>query len=338
MGKETKVSCPKCGTKFQIANKDLVGQKTPSKQLGTAKERIEALRNVGIDVSNLFAIIGVDGDEHIVSKKDGMVSILDDNDSIFSYIIQHGTVPNRRLFRRWILAQMFHMMSYTESYSREPVGITDMIHRLGYEYQWKMLMNELYAQMTMENRDKENFTDRNRWFNASVVAGMMEDYIKKLKKRVESLKEKRCKGIPYKRICGRNIFVSDLHVKLYNPLSLILAQVKQANNATKLYNVALRFNEMRIKMAHDTPQSKIWIEAYKGAGAFFSMQNLIRFHNCIAIDDTGKRLNKSQSLAFILAKAEAYKNFEGWRLFALMKKMLEDNNIDIQKKMAGWRK
>ncbi|MFK2337385.1 hypothetical protein ACIXNI_23440 [Bacteroides fragilis] len=80
------------------------------------------------------------------------------------------------------------------------------------------------------------------------------------------------------------------------------------------------------------------MDAYKGAGAFFTMQNLIRFHGCTAIDDSGRRLDKYQSLAFLSAKAEEYKNGEGWRLLAVLKKMLADNNINIKKKMAAWRK
>ena len=52
----------------------------------------------------------------------------------------------------------------------------------------------------------------------------------------------------------------------------------------------------------------------------------------------GNRLDKFQSLAFLSAKAEMYKNGEGWRLFAVLKKMLADNNIDIKKKVSEWRK
>ena len=213
-----------------------------------------------------------------------------------------------------------------------------MIHRLGYEYQWKMLMDELHAQMKMEGRDTVNFIDRNRWFNADTVADMANDYIVQLKKRVDALKERKCKGIPYKRICNRNIFVSDLQVKLYNPLHMAVTRIKRVKNATQLYNAAKEFNNMRVRMLHDTPQSQAWVDAYKGTGAFFTMQNLIRFHNCIAIDDNGKRLDKYQSLAFISAKAEEYKDGEGWRLLAVLKKMLSDNNINIKKKMAAWRK
>ena len=67
-------------------------------------------------------------------------------------------------------------------------------------------------------------------------------------------------------------------------------------------------------------------------------QNLIRFHGCTAVNDRGRRLDKYQSLTFLSAKAEEYKNGEGWRLLAVLKKMLADNNINIKKKMAAWRK
>ncbi|MCD8252724.1 MAG: ubiquitin carboxyl-hydrolase [Phocaeicola dorei] len=350
--------CPTCGTEFAIAEKGfttvatvigkdsglgviyppVAGQDIPTKSSKTAQERIEALRNAGVDVSNLFAMQGANGVDYIASNKNGKLAILEDNDPIFNYIVAQGTVPNPRLFRRWVMSQMFHMMSHTSYRSKEPTGVTAMIHSLGYEYQWKMVIDELYAQMKMEGRDPENFADRNRWFNIKVVADMAEDYIGKLKKHVDALKERKCKGIPYKRVSGRNIFVSDLYAKLYNPLHLAVERIKRAKNAAQFYSATQNFNNERIRMAWNTPQSNAWINAFKGSGAYFTMQNLIRFHNCIAFDDTGKRLDKYQSLAFISFKAEEYKDGEGWRLLAVLKKMLSDNNINIKKKMAEWRK
>nr|DAI76567.1 MAG TPA: hypothetical protein [Caudoviricetes sp.] len=356
--KVTKVVCSQCGAEFGIAEKEFTAVTTvigKDSNLGTvypavvglgisprtnksSQERIDALRNAGVDVSHLFAIQGANGGEYIASNKNGIFTFLDDNDPLFDLITSQGTVPNRRLFRRWVMAQMFHMMSETAYRSKEPLGVTEMIHQFGYEYQWKMLMDELYAQMKMEGRDPENFTDRNRWFNAGVVVSMAEDYIVQLQKYVDALKVRKCKTIPYKRIRNRNIFVSDLQDKLYKPFCSATTRIRKAKNAAQLFDAAKKFNDMRIKMSHDTPQSKSWVDAYKGSGAYFTMQNLIRFHNCIAINDTGKRLNKCQSLAFISAKAEEYKDGEGWRLLAVLKKMLEDNNIDIKKKMATWRK
>ena len=236
------------------------------------------------------------------------------------------------------MAQMFHMLSYKDYGAWSPVGVTEMIHRLGYEYQWKMLLGELRAQMKMERNDPENFADRNRWFNVKVATAMAEDYIEHLKAHVDGLPVKKCKGIPYKRLGSHNIFVQDLHSKLYSPLRLATYHIGAAKNATQLYNAVKKFNDKRFKMKHATPQSKAWIDAYKGVGAFYAMQNLIRFHNCTAIDDSGRRLDKYQSLAFLSAKAEEYKNGNGWRLLAVLKKMLDDNGIDIKKKMAQWRR
>jgi hypothetical protein len=357
--KETKVLCPGCGTELATANRGFTAvaaltgknpglgivypeaetqQKQQIKPSWTARERIEALRKAGVDVSNLFAMQGANGGEFIASNKDGNLAILDEHGPVFSYIARQGTVPNRRLFRRFVMAQMFHMMSYVPYGQEQPAGVTHMIRRLGYEYQWKMLMNELYAQMKMEGKDAQNLADRNRWFHTGIVVAMAEDYIEKLKKHIKELPEKRCKGIAYKRIAGRDIFVSDLQAKLYNPFLRAIRQIAQAGNATGLYNAVRQFNEIRIKLASGTPQCNEWMDAYKGAGAFFTMQNLIRFHNCTAIDDAGKYLDKYQSLAFISVKAEMYRNGEGWRLLAVLKKMLDDNNIDIRKKVAEWRR
>lgn len=341
MEKEMKFSCPQCGTELISAKvmypQSSVEQTYPKPSL-TAKERIETLSRAGVDVTNLFAMQGANGGEHIVSIKDDTLSILRDDDPIFRYIAEQGTVPNHRLHRRWVMAQMFHMLSFVPSGKCEPVGVTEMIHRLGYEYQWKMLLNELYAQMNMQDRDTTNFKDRNRWFNAKVVEAMAQDYVAKLKERIDALPEKKCKEIPYKRIGGRDIFVSDLQAKLYNPLRMASLRIGQAKNASQLYNAVKKFNDMRVRMNSETSQCKAWVDAYKGSGAFFTMQNLIRFHGCTAIDDEGNRLDKWQSLTYLSEKAEMYKNGEGWRLLAMMKKMLKDNNIDIQKKMREWRK
>lgn len=330
------ITCPECGTELAIEGNDIYAvtrNTAPAKPSKTAKERIEALRNNGVDVSCLFAMQGANGGECIAQ-----LTILNNNDPIFRGIAEQGTVPNRRLFRRWVMAQMFHMLSYTDYHSTEPVGVTEMIHRLGYEYQWRMLLGELHAQMKMEGKDPVNFTDRNRWFNAGVVTAMAQDYIAQLKKHVASLPEKKCKGIPYKHVGAENIFVEDLYLKLYYPLEMAMERIKYARNASQLYNAVKKFNDLRTKMKHDTPQSKEWVDAYKGAGAFFTMQNLIRFHDCTVINDEGKCLDKSKSLAFLAVKAATYRNGKGYCLLAMLRKMLEDNGIDIKRKEAEWRK
>lgn len=342
--KKEKVVCPECGTEFSIAENDFTAvadvscKKFPVKPAKTAMERIEALRAAGVDVSNLFAIHGAKGGDFVASNKGGRLEILNDDDPLFNCIAKQGTVKNRRLFRRWVMAQMFRLMSHIPQGQEEPESVTKMIHRFGYEYQWKMLMNELHAQMKMEGKDAESFADRNRWFNTQVVTAMAKDYIEQLEKRVDALPERKCKGVPYKRISDRDIYVSDLQSKLYGPLLKAAYRISRSSNSAQLYTAAKKFNEMRVKMTHDTPQCKEWVDAYKGAGAFFTMQNLIRFHKCLVIDDADERLDKYRSLAFLTAKAEMYKDGKGYRLFGVLKKLLDDNDIDVPKKIAEWRK
>lgn len=326
--KQLKFACPECGTEFTLtANQP------------KAKERIEALKKAGVDVSELFAMQSADGLEFIASASGGVINILKDDDPIFQIIKNQGTVPNRHLFRRWVMAQMFRMIYLTNNpHGNRKLGFTEVIRSMGYEYQWKMLVNELYAQYKMlVNGDPVNFKDRNRWFNKQVVLDMSKDYTKKLTERFDGLKLRKCKGVDYKRINGRNIFVEDFKSKIIKPLTYATFQIEKANNAQELWRAAKKFNELRLKMHWDTPQSSAWIDAYKGSGAFFTMQNMIRFHDCKAVNDSGKKLSKSASLTFLNKKAEEYKN-EGWRLIGLLKKMLDDNDIDVAAKIREWRK
>ena len=214
-----------------------------------------------------------------------------------------------------------------------------MIHRLGYEYQWKMLLNELNAQLKMvQHNDKENFDDRHRWFNQAIAIQLASHYIKALKEFINAKPEKRCKGIPYKTIAGKHIFVSDLQSKVYNKFHMALYPIKNAKTLDQLYNAVKKFNDMRIKLPWETEQCAAWVDAYKGSGAYFTLQNMIRFHNCVIVDDAGKSLDKVLSLQFIKAKSVMYCNGDGWRMLAVLKKCMEDNNIDVKKKIKSWRK
>lgn len=337
--KERNITCPQCGTELAVAGGKVsaaVDNDAPVKLPKTAQERIAALREKGVDVSGLFALQGSTGGQYVVSNRGGVLTVLNDDDPIFRSIARQGTVPNRRLFRRWVMAQMFHMLSYRERFCKEPVGPTEMIHRMGYEYQWKMLLDELRAQMKMEPRDLASFSERNRWFNVRVAGAMAQEYVEHLTRYVDEQPVKKCKGTPYKRVGGKNIFEHDLYDKLYGPLNRAAGRIRSAKNAAQLYNAVKVFDDLRVKLPHETPQCKAWIDAYKGAGAFYTMQNLIRFHGCTLIDDRGKQLDKDRSLVFLSLQADRNKNGGGWRMLAMLKKMLGDNGIDIQKKMKEW--
>lgn len=326
MENKINVVCPNCGVNLTIEKKPVA----------SAKERIEALKNAGVDVSNLFAMTGANGGDFIAISLHGNLEILSDNDPIFQHLTTSGTVPNRKLFRRWVMAQMFHMLSVKNGATNEPIGFTNILHRRGYEYSWKQLQDELYAQVKMfQHNDTENFIARNRFFNKRVAYAMAMHYIKELKKIVNNKKVKKCKGVPYVTIGGRHIFKTDVHKKLYSPLLNLAWAINSSQNPEALFYAVQNFNKQREKLNWNTPQCPKWVDAYKGAGAYFTLQNMIRFHGCFLWNDENQRLSKSQSLVFLDQKAGTYAQ-EGWRLLGLLKKAITDNNIEIEAKVASW--
>ena len=294
-----------------------------------ASDRIEALKAAGIDVSNLFAM----GDDMLVRVVDGVPSQVSDDDPIFNSIVSVGTIPDRRLFRRWVMSQMFHILRSMEPY-RERTFV-DVVQDFGYEYQWKMLEEELRVQAKLAKEDSENFHERNRWFNDKVVADMMKDYIEKLRIYIDGLNVKHCKGMPYKTIRGTHIFCVDINAKVFCPLNKLIGKLDSIHGDAKdLYDIVRKFNQKRVRLAHDTKQSKAFIDAYKGAGAFYTMKNLILFHGC-KFRNKGKFMSKDASMAKLTLETASN---DGWQMLGIMKKLIEDNGISINGKLEEWKK
>ena len=360
---ETKVVCPKCGTEFAIADNthvatgvvigkdaglgtiypEVVEESKPTAEVFPSKaiDRIEILRRAGVDVSNYFAMCSSVGSEFVGRTENGKFMIVDDNDPVYDVIRKDGDVYNSKLARRWVMAQMFHMLALEQVYNRSHLkkSITDQIRTKGYDYMWKQMEDELYAQHKMyKNNDTVNFMDRNHWFNNKVLAAMIEDYRNQLHLYVKhKVKTQKCKGNPYKRICGENVFVEDIHKKVFSPIERLTKEANNAKTPLELYNVVCRFNKMRNTRGWNPKQCAAWIDAYKGAGAFFTMQNMIRYHGCRFLNCTGKVMSKDASYGELVNKMQEYTG-EGWRMIGLLRQFLKDNNIDIEKKMAEWRK
>lgn len=331
---ETKIVCPQCGTEFVISTT------TKTTKQMKASEKIAALAAAGINVSNLFSLAEVTGQESIARIDNGKLIPVPEDDPIFAAILGGGTIPNNRLFRRWVMAQVFHMMTY-KTHQWGPEGFTAALNAKGFKYSWRMVVEEFRVQAKLEQKDPENFTERNRWFNKQTALKMCDSYLQELTKHIDSLRRthlKKCKGVPYIRLRGRNVFVADITSKVISPLCKAYSVINKADNATALYRGMIAFfREIeRCWFDYDITISPAFKDAYKGAGAYFTMKNLILFHKA-SFKNGCIKLGKQKSMAMLESKAHEYRA-EGWRLFGVMKKLIEDNNIDIVKKMREWRK
>ena len=142
-GQNTTVVCPVCGAEFAIAEHEhMVSGMAIGKDSGLGKvelplakkgnipnkadARLEALRKAGVDTTNMFAMQSASGDGMLVRVVDGVPSMIDDSDPIYAALAKGGTIPDRHLFRRWVMSQMFHMLATGD--------FTQALHRKGYEY------------------------------------------------------------------------------------------------------------------------------------------------------------------------------------------------------------
>lgn len=306
----------------------------------TKNERMNKLNEMGVNTGKYFTVNLPDGLAKnstitLTINENGEYTVVNanakENDIILNQIIEDGYVRNTKLHRRFVMAQMFSMLNYV-SYDKRDRGYNDCLRRMyAYDYTFKMMLEEVRVLGKLEERDRETFEERVHFFDRTTVAAVIEDYLDKLKKYVDNLPNKNCKGVPYKRIKKRDVFVADLDKKIYAPVQRYANRIRVAKNYNEVYKVLNEFMKNMIRLPYHTPKSKVWVDAYKGAGAYYTLKNLVMFHNCVIVSDDGINYGVN-SMAYLNSRLDAYKG-EGWRMFALMKKVIEDNNFDFKKKM-----
>jgi hypothetical protein len=313
-----------------------------------AQMRLEALKAAGVDVSKYFPL----GNDQLIKIENGAAVPVDMDDAtidaVGKKIVEGGYVNNWKLFRRWVMSQMFHMLRDME---KDGKSFNEVLQHKGYEYQWRMLENDLYAQVKMsEHGDFDNVGSRSRWFSGDVASNMATDYISKLRKYVDDnliwKKDKdgkktksfkhTCKGNPYVRLQNKDIFVSDLEKKVYTPLREIANEMAAVPTYKQLYDAVHKFNKKRKHLAWETKQSDAFINAYKGSGSYYTMRNLIMFHGA-RFWKNGRKMSEANSLKELESKAKIYDE-EGWRMLGVLKQLIIENDIDIQGKINEWHK
>ena len=293
-------------------------------------ERMEKLNEMGINTGKYFTVALNNGTKvHLIIDENGNAKQVDD--VICNQIIEDGYVRNTKLHRRFVMAQMFQALNYV-SYDRKRIGYNEWLKRFGIKYQFEMMLEEVRVLGKLEERDAETFLERSNFFTKEVVTETMIDYIEKLKAHIDSNKTYKCKGIPYKKVKGRDIFVEDLNKKIYAPMMADIIRVKLARNYNEIYNALKVFMNKMITIPYATTKCKEWIDAYKGEGAFYTLKNLIMFHGC-GIEVDHNMVYGIEAVSVLNKRLFDYKG-EGWRMFALMKKVIEDNNFDFNKRMS----
>ena len=292
-------------------------------------ERMEKLNAMGINTGKYFTVNLDNGTQiHLIIDENG--NPVKVNDSISNQIIEDGYVRNTRLHRRFVMAQMFQGLNYI-SWDRQRTGYNEWLKRFGLKYQFNMMIEEIRVLGKLEARDKETFTERSSFFTKEVIIRTIKDYIEKLQAHIDAQKTYKCKGIPYKKVKGQDVFVADLDKKIYAPMRGYIYKIQNARNYNEIYKIVSDFQNKMITLHWTTPKSKDWIDAYKGEGAFYTLKNLVMFHGC-GIEVDGCMVYGAAAVNVLNKRLNEYQG-EGWRMFALMKKVIKDNNFDFRARM-----
>lgn len=338
--------------------REITENKTNTKENKTMKNsrenRMEALKAANIETGKYFSVtlpeglkpgstinvtISEDGSPVIVSPEKKRNS---EEESFLSQIYEDGYVRNTRLHRRWVMAQMFRMLNYKSYYTGKSGYDAYLNDHYGYQYQFEMMLEEIRVLAELQDRDPKAFAERSRFFIPDVVSYTCEDYINKLEIYVNKLPVHKCKGVPYKKVFGRNIFVEDLNKYVYYPQKSNFADVKRVvinirNHSMTfsykdLYRVLRKFCANMYRLPNETPKCREWKDAFKGEGSYYTLMNLIKFHGCRVPGVKGNMMSLNDSLADVESAVEQYRGLY-YKLFAYMKRVIEANNFDFNKRM-----
>ena len=312
------------------------------------ENRVEKERtNMGIDLTkavtinenkNYFTFTSPEGKEVKMKWENGIPVVVPNEplDEIEEQIYANGYVKNTKLHRRWVMSQMFRGLNYKNTWDHTS-GFEAWLQNHGYYYQWKMALEELRVMSKIEGKDAEAFVERSTFFTKETIIAMMRDYMYRLGERIAELPVHKCKGVPYKVMPNKkDVFVADISRKIYNPITDAIIRVENCHNYRDLYWALKYFlRTTYLELPYNTKMSRTFVDVYKREGAYYTLKNMIMFHNIYLQNYyTGVKYDTRDSLTYLTEMNDKYQyHNEGYKLLALLKKTIEDNNFDFDARM-----
>lgn len=339
-----KVICKVCGAEMDLPNHgemcigafndttDNVVGVLPTRKPNAGDKRsmemiskVDALKAAGFtdeQINKMIGIVGFNKDEVIQS------------DAISEQIYANRGAMNGVSFRRKITAQ------FLKAHFDYNGGVQEYINNKSYNWQFDMMLEECKQLMKMERNGDKELDIRSQFFSLRTIKQIYQKYQKDLRDFImnkEIKDHKKCKGVRYVKYIGLKdrgfykncCFTSDIYSRIISPLYHYGYQIDNAKTYKDMYSALVDLVKAKefIPLPHDYPKSRVWIDAFKGAGAYYSMMNLSQFSNLkIRNYKTRQILTKGEAREYL--KHMTY-NSTGYELYGQFKQMLEDNNFNM---------
>lgn len=249
-------------------------------------KRINVLKSYGIDTSKFVGINAVVNGSGIIPSE-----YLDKEFEL----IDNKTIQEAGLYRRWVMAQTFHILKNNGS-------IDTYLKNRGVKYAIKMLIHELEVQKILRRNNDDNFRIRNAYFNIGL-----------------------CKEVFNLHSC---IGVDD-----------VIDSMK--------YLLGLRAKSIQFRRINNFDK---FITAYKEIGAYYTLQNMLLFHDyniktikyndndAVCVLDTTFDYDKRKPINLLDNMLYCGKVNGIQYLSSFLSEVIEHNNINISEKIDSWRR
>lgn len=301
--------------------------------------------------------------------ENGMVKILKEDDPILSQILKSEFIRNVDFDLQHITAQTFRLLSYKGgkeykySWMNKPAfteqgWLDGFRHMYSYDYTIKYLDTITHRMAKLQIENKKMFDIEEHFFNKEVICATLKDYCNALSNNLHNRKTKNCEGEPYIRVgakhycdkkhkddkCGM-LFVKNIDKTFIQPVESIIAQIERTDSYAEINKLVKQVlnKKLYFKLDENADRCAAWLDAFKGRGAFFSMQNLIRHSGLTLVGEHGSwdkelehwtydSMNREQSLDYLMKRLDEDKG-QYFRLLGLLKVAVEQNNFDFYKMM-----
>ena len=360
------VVCPNCKTSFKVGDgkngtlinpkeldgtAELVADKIRNENKGknkmakdlknaSAEELIKALYEKGVSLSDLT--------DKKVEKK---------HDPFLDKVWEDGYAKNDAR-RKLITAQTMHALGWfdginikTSPYSEAKWAEDSWqawLDTKSYNYQFKVMGDELKTLAGMERKGHiMEFERRSRFFNKTTVIEILSSHIMNIKNwLLNDVHTGKTKGqFEYIKFRGKDYWKSNIIRDIICPLNNLIWGMKSAKDYTELYKLYMKFisrkqNKLWYDFNRDTskPKIKLWVDTYKGAGAYYAMDNLIKYsglkltkyNNTPWYDKAPKvQLDKTDSLVYLESEVRSIPVGQRYKLLGLLKQSLIDCNFNF---------
>lgn len=269
-------------------------------------EMIKQLEEQGIDTSKFS--INIDGKD------------LSEFLELAKANVEQGTVSHKT-FRRWVLAQTWKMLNEPvydpKDKTCKPGWERYMRLNYDYKYQFTMLLDELKVLEKMKKRNciSEEYEIRKLFFTKDVVLATCKHALDAAIKSSVRYNAYFKNAIDNKIEEANRAYTVIGHSFNDDYISMAVMLEKFINTGILNY---ISCRERKCQQ---------WKDAYKAAGAYYSLQNMILYHDCLF-----PLCCKKQGYNFLNELANEYsQNNELWRLHALMIEVINYNDFDLIK-------